>query len=507
MNNGLKIDKKLLARNTFLNLASQIIPIIIGIISVPLIIKELGIERFGILSIIFTLVSYFTVFDLGLGKATTKFTAELLENDSKNRLLETTSTLLFLSILLGIISSITLITITPLIIEYIKIPFALISETKSSIYIIAIIIPLIIVSTILKSILEGGQYFGTSSIIKSITNSFTFLIPVIAIFFYPDLKLFDIVFLMLIMWLIGISIYLLFTFKKFPLLKNYFIKNYFILNYNNVKNIFNYSKWIAISNIIWPFMLSIDRFFISAFLSISLVGFYTAPFDMITRLWIIPASFLTIFPAFSTLKSRNDNQSINALYLRALKYTLLIMGLIIIPVIIFSTEILRLWIDENFAQQSSIILKIFSLGVFAVSLSMIMDFLVKGIGRPDITTKLHLIELPFFILLLWLSIKYYGINGAAFAWTLRAVIDAILMFFITKKNLSISLKNIKNTGITRIIFVLICLSITLYSLSKILNTELLIISIISIFMVMLFLIWYYLLDNEDKSLLKVFKNY
>jgi O-antigen/teichoic acid export membrane protein len=56
--------------------------------------------------------------------------------------------------------------------------------------------------------------------------------------------------------------------------------------------------------------------------------------------------------------------------------------------------------------------------------------LLQGAGRPDIPTKLNLIELPFYLTILWWLTGVYGINGTALAWSFRAVIDALaLMFF------------------------------------------------------------------------------
>ena len=68
--------KLILARNTIFNFIGQAIPVIAGIITLPFIIKGLGTQRFGLLSLALVILGYFAVFDLGLGRATTKFVAE-----------------------------------------------------------------------------------------------------------------------------------------------------------------------------------------------------------------------------------------------------------------------------------------------------------------------------------------------------------------------------------------------------------------------------------------------
>jgi O-antigen/teichoic acid export membrane protein len=70
--------KTLLARNSLLNLAGQILPILVGVITISYVVRGLGTGRFGVLSIGWMMLGYFGVFDLGMGRATTKSVSECL---------------------------------------------------------------------------------------------------------------------------------------------------------------------------------------------------------------------------------------------------------------------------------------------------------------------------------------------------------------------------------------------------------------------------------------------
>jgi O-antigen/teichoic acid export membrane protein len=59
--------------------------------------------------------------------------------------------------------------------------------------------------------------------------------------------------------------------------------------------------------------------------------------------------------------------------------------------------------------------------------------LVQGFGRPDLTAKLHIIELPVYVLsLIWL-LRDFGINGVAIAWVIRATVDTMLLLFVAHR--------------------------------------------------------------------------
>ena len=67
-----------LVRNMIWNLIGQGAPLFVALFAIPLLIKGLGTERFGVLVLAWMVVGYFTLFDLGIGRATTKYTSEYL---------------------------------------------------------------------------------------------------------------------------------------------------------------------------------------------------------------------------------------------------------------------------------------------------------------------------------------------------------------------------------------------------------------------------------------------
>ncbi|MBM3312230.1 MAG: hypothetical protein FJY80_12070, partial [Candidatus Aminicenantes bacterium] len=82
---GLEFKGARMADATVLNLTGYVAPMVVGFLAIPFLIRWLGVDRFGVLSLIWVLAGYFAVFDLGLGLATTKFVAEALgRGDTKD---------------------------------------------------------------------------------------------------------------------------------------------------------------------------------------------------------------------------------------------------------------------------------------------------------------------------------------------------------------------------------------------------------------------------------------
>jgi len=79
------------------------------------------------------------------------------------------------------------------------------------------------------------------------------------------------------------------------------------------------------------------------------------------------------------------------------------------------------------------VLQWLAVGVFINSVAQVPFALVQGVGKPDLTAKLHLIELPAYLAALWWLTRTHGIEGAAIAWTARAIVDALVLFVLAKR--------------------------------------------------------------------------
>src|SRR5207247_10477417 len=67
----------------------------------------------------------------------------------------------------------------------------------------------------------------------------------------------------------------------------------------------------------------------------------------------------------------------------------------------FGREALAIWLGRNFADNSTRVLQLLAIGVFLNGLANVPFALIQAVGRPDITAKLHLLELPAYLTTLW----------------------------------------------------------------------------------------------------------
>lgn len=427
MSEALKVTGSLLARNTLLNLLGQVVPLGVGIIAMPYIVRGLGTERFGILSLSWIILGYFAIFDIGWGRATTKLLAELLGKGEESQIPSLVWTSVMLQMFLGILGSFILYSITPLLAERIlNISSELIKEARETVYVLSFSLPVILVSSSFRSALEAMQRFDLINAVKIPLMCLMFILPLLGLFF--GLHLPGIVVLIVVSRLAALVIFIIMNFQIFPGLKRYSIC------YNFFLHLFSFGKWVTISSVVGPILVYLDRFLISSLISMAALAYYTAPYEAVTRLLVIPASLvMSLFPAFSTLERDKNRQRLEVIFTRSLKYIFTVLGPMVIAIMLFSKEILKVWLGPDFSLQSALVLQILAIGVLINSLAHIPFSLLQAVGRPDLPAKFYVFEFPFHLTIALFLIKNWGINGAALSWTLRVALDAFLLFVVTFK--------------------------------------------------------------------------
>jgi O-antigen/teichoic acid export membrane protein len=149
-------------------------------------------------------------------------------------------------------------------------------------------------------------------------------------------------------------------------------------------------------------------------------------------------------------------------------------------------------------------MQVIGLGVLINSLGHTPFAFLQGIGRPDLPAKFHIIELPIYIVLVWILLSEFGIVGAACAWTLRVLLDTFLLFFAAFKIYPLKPGLLGENGTTPAIILLLAFASILYTLKWVTSSYPLIAqSLLSIGLLALFACaaWYYVLDDTDRRVI------
>jgi O-antigen/teichoic acid export membrane protein len=418
------LSARSIGTNVAFNLGGEFATVCLGAVCVPYVLGRLGTDSFGVLSLSWVLLSYMSLFDLGLSRATTKFAAEAIGNGDHQQLPLLLGNSLGLQFVLGLVGGSLLFVFSSLLAgNLLKIPSALMVDATNGFRILAFAVPIVLATNCLRGMLEALQRFDLINYVKVPTNASMFLSPILTLPFGGRLP----------------SVILVMTLFRCAAMVGYFLLCVRVLprpglrfasEGNVLDKLLRYGGWITVSNVTAPILMYADRFLIGFLLSIGAVAYYTAPADMISRTLIVPASLGAIlFPAFSSLSAAGAHNRLEDLYARSVKYIVIGLGPLLLLVAAFSRDILRFWLGAEFSEKSTLSLQILAVGVFVNALGFFPFSLLQGLGKPKLTGVFHLIEVPLHLALVWILVARIGIVGAAIASTARVLVDAILLFW------------------------------------------------------------------------------
>ncbi len=418
---GRAIRGRLLAKNTIYNLLGQVIPMIAAFLAIPVLIRALGAPRFGVLSLAWMVVGYFGLFDMGVGRATTKFVAENLAAGQTRTVSKLIWTSMGMLGAFGLFAGITLaLSAHVLATRLLNVPQALRPETVKAFRMLALSLPFVLGTAGTRGVLAAQQRFGTINAIKAPASVASFIIPIVVVRFTNSL--YPITAALVAGRVIVFMIYFYFCLKWTPGMRKWSLPGTSL-----ARKMLGFGTWVTISNVVSPLMDYMDRFVIGAMLTMSAVAYYCTPFDMVSRLWIIPGSLMGVaFPVFSATFGR-DPARFATLYERASKYAIMGVAPVSMALVVMARPLLSFWIGREFASHGTAVLQILAIGVFINASAQAPYTAIQGMGRPDLTAKFHLLELPIYITVLRLAVPAMGITGAALAWTLRNTVDAVLL--------------------------------------------------------------------------------
>jgi O-antigen/teichoic acid export membrane protein len=418
---------RLVVRSTCWNLAGQSASILLAIFVIPLLVNGLGTDRFGVLTLIWTVISFSSLFDLGLGQALTKLVAEKLGNGEDQEVPSLVWTCLFLMLLLGIGGALMVGLLSPwLVHKILSIPASLRTEALQAFYLLALSIPIVMSTAGLWGFLGAQQRFDLVNASRIPIAFLTYLGPLSVLFFSQSL--FPIVAVLVVGRLIAWAVILLNCFRVMPALRDEMS-----FQPRHVRSLMSFGGWLTVSIIISPFMVYLDRFLIGALISTAAVAYYVTPFEVMTKLLFIPGALGGVLLPIFAVNIVRDNHRAGLFFSLGTKCVFWVMFTIILPTVTLAYEILYLWLGDEFARHSDRVLQWLGVGVLINALGQFPFTLLLGAGRPDLGAKLHLIELPFYLILVLVMIHLYGIEGAAVAWVARVAVDTLALFGLAQR--------------------------------------------------------------------------
>jgi len=415
---------KRLLKFTGWNLFGLCAPMAVAFFALPPLRGRMGEDIYGAFMFLLTVINYLSILDLGLGRAVTQSMSARIASRKTEELPAIFWTAMGMMLAFALIGMAVFFPLIPSIVcKWSRIPAGLQADAAYTLFAAGLGTPFLVLAACLVGVLEAHQKFKLINIIRLPMQTYTFLGP-LAVALMSHSLLAPVVAL-LAGKAVECAIYFAACLRAVPVLRGGIC-----FQRKLVRQLFVLGGWMSVSSMAMLVLNQINSALMFALLPVAMVGFYATIAEMVIRLLIFPRAWVSVlFPSFSA-RHAPETGITTALYAKGVKSLLIFSFPVILVLFAFAGEALTLWQDAAFSAQSAGVMRWLTAGIFVYSISFVPFSLLQGVGRPDISAKLHLAEIPFAIGLAWILMKHFGIQGAGVAWFIRCVFETGAMMLL-----------------------------------------------------------------------------
>lgn len=415
------------AQGTLWTLGGQGIAVLAALVATPIVIRLLGPESYGALALINVLIGYLSFADLGMTVASTRFAADASEREGDDSEAAVVWTSLALSLVPALLlaASVALFA-RPLVVHALKLPVHLQDVTTIGLRIAAAGF----VFRVAAGVMNSPQLVRLRMDLNAlVTHGATLLqVVLVPVVLFCGGGLTGAVTVVAISALLGALAHTRVSMKLLPALRRPSFDR------GLLQPLARFGSGLVISSAAAVLLVGAEKAFLARFASVESLAYYAVACNLASLLGVVPGALAnTALPAFSRLQASPDRTELAKLYSRTLRGTLLWIAPTGLLLCVLARSFFTIWAGPDYGVNSTPAFFIAVGGLIFSILAYAPYCLLVSYGRSEIIARIHVMELlpylPVAALLTW----YFGIIGAAAAWSLRLAFDAALFAIFARR--------------------------------------------------------------------------
>jgi len=406
-------DSRRSLRNAAYNSADYLLLPVLWLISTPIFVSRLGIDRFGIWMLVNTIMGLSGVMAFGLTDATIKYVSKYRALGDEAGVVQVVRSTLTMYGLLGAVTAVTVFFIAPLLVNHVfKVEAQNTVLAISALQIGGMGIAVRFFDSVFQSAIYGYERYDLAARVTMITNSLTIGVNVILVLAGYGLIA---VLVNTFGWIVASGC------CKAWLAKNTVIKSLVIrpiLDRATLKEIFSFGIYSWVQGIGGILLGQVDRLLVASLLGTTALSYYAICLQLAQQIHSLLARTISfVFPLASAIKETGNIDRLRRIYFKGLNFTTVAAIAIGLPLFMCSHGVLSLWMGQPFADETSSILRVLVFAMCILATSIVPYYYLNGTGYVRLNALFGLVSGSIVAVSGLLLIPWLGIIGAAWART------------------------------------------------------------------------------------------
>jgi len=414
--------------NALWNAGGFLISVVISFISIPLFIKYLGDQNYGLYILLNSVMAGFGLLNFGVAPATIKFVAESTgrgDYEEANRFIN--STLCF-NLIIGVAGALIIVLLASILVhDLFRIPENARDMVLICFYWTAIGWFVSQVTQTLRAIPAAFQNFKLLIFGTTLFSALSTILGILVLSWRGTL-------VNLVQANVAVSFFSVLGWfflarSAFPNMRI----NFVILEWKIIKKTLRYGLWHTIGNLGWIAYSSLDKIIIGIFLPPATVGYYNIAVTICSKLHAgLNSIGVILFPLISYLQGKSDSKGIYKYFINGGWIIASMASIGYLPLVLFGKSFLSIWINPIFAEKSSQVFLIVTIAYLIQASSHIRYNFLAGMGKPEWIALGSGISGAVSVFLNITLIPTLGLIGAGFGCFGGIVSGGILLLLIKR---------------------------------------------------------------------------
>lgn len=411
-----------LRKNILANYASQLYVTAAGIVMVPLYMKYMGAEAYGLVGFFAMLQAWFNLLDMGLtptmARESARFNGGAITVLDYRRLARALECVFAAIALLGGVLLFTLA--KPIAAGWLNANHLPVADVSAALQLMAVIVAMRWMSGLYRGVISGAEKLVWLSFFNAsiATLRFGMILPIL-MFVSATPHTFFCFQLGVAVFELGCLIWM--AYRIFPAIPP---GQRIRWEWTPLRPVLKFSLSIAFTSSVWVMVTQTDKLVLSKILPLSDYGYFTVAVLVASGIAMISGPISSaIMPRMTRLQAEGQHDQLIAVYRQATQLVMVITAPIALVLAFFSEQVLWAWTgDITLAEKAAPVLTLYAAGYGILAVGAFPYYLQYAKGD----LRLHLTGNLLFVLLLipsviWAAI-HHGMVGAGWAWVAANVI-------------------------------------------------------------------------------------
>lgn len=405
-----------LKKNILVSYISQLYGVLIGIVMVPLYIKYMGAEAYGLVGFFAMLQAWFSLLDMGLTPTITRETARYrggaIDSLVYRRLVRA---LEMVFLVLAIVGGAAMFILSDYIAhDWLQASMLPIGEVQVAVQLMSLSVALRWMGGLYRGTISGSERLVWLSVFNSAMATFRFVgvLPLLIFVGSTPTIFFSFQFALALMEFVVLLIYAYQLLPTIPAVERT------SWDWTPLKPVLKFSMSIAFTSSVWVLVTQTDKLVLSKILPLAEYGYFTLAVLVSSGVMVISGPISNaLMPRMAKLEAEGDHARLIEVYRQATQLVSVIAGSASITLAFCAEPLLWAWTgDQSVAQQTAPILALYALGNGILAVAAFPYYLQYAKGD----LHLHLIGNLVFVVLLTplivLATSKFGSIGAGYVW-------------------------------------------------------------------------------------------